>query len=72
MHTELAAARSDLAVVKDDLMFAKRAVKTFESSKSSSKEALWVFLLLLFPLLFLQFHHCNAQPSCDIFTLSDT
>jgi hypothetical protein len=42
MQRELAAARTDLAVVKDELLFARRAIKTMQSSSVSTKEALCV------------------------------
>lgn len=42
MQRELAAARTDLAVVKDELLFARRAIKTMQSSSVSTNEALCV------------------------------
>jgi hypothetical protein len=42
---ELAAAREELARVKDDLEFARRAIKALQSSKTTSKEALCAIYL---------------------------
>jgi hypothetical protein len=60
MNQELSTARSNLAVVKDELEFAKRAVKTLQSSKATSKEALCAALpALLFS--------STLSPQCDLF-----
>jgi hypothetical protein len=40
MNQELTAMRSNMTVLKDELEFAKRAVKTLQTSKATSKEAL--------------------------------
>jgi hypothetical protein len=70
MNQELINVQTNLAIVKDELEFAKRAVKTLQSSKATSKEAMCAdhHLICTPPRIHLSAQSDLLTPSSPTFT----